>query len=167
MIQIKKSFLKKKSADPSKRKAALKAPAFIKSILIISNSESKSLKRRVEELFPNASVYHLFPREIKEDRTVGFYYSVHPSDFNLTANLKNDKLENLKKMQTELLLDLSFGSEELNYFVSHCNSSLKAGDMSSTKADLYDLLVQFGTTEIQNVEYIYKHLNTLTKNASS
>lgn len=163
---MKKRFLKKKAAEGSIRNVGIKNPDKIRSVLLVSNTENKSLKRKVEELFSGASVYHLFPRDIKEDRTRGFYYSVHPSDFNLTGNLKNDKLANLEKMPIELLLDLSSDSKELNFFVNRATSELKVGNLHSKKTEFYDLLLEYGTTEIQCVENIFTHLNTLTKNAN-
>ena len=163
---MKKRFLKKKAAEGSTRSVGIKKPDAVRSVLLISDSDSKSLKRKVEELFSGASVYHLFPRDIKEDRTRGFYYSVHPSDFNLTGNLKNDKLANLEKMPIELLLDLSSDSKELNFFVNRAKSVLKVGNIRSNKTEYYDLLLEYGTTEIQCVENIVTHLNTLTNNAN-
>lgn len=163
---MKKRFVKKKAAEGSIRSVGLKKPTEIRSVLLISDSDSKSLKRKVEELFSGASVYHLFPRDIKEDRTRGFYYSVHPSDFNLTGNLKNDKLANLEKMPIELLLDLSSDSKELNFFVNRTTSELKVGNIYSNKTEYYDLLLEYATTEIQCVEDIVTHLNTLTNNAN-
>jgi Family of unknown function (DUF6913) len=165
MKQIKNSFLRKKVDLSLKRQAWLKNPDSIKSVLLVTNSDKKSIKRKVEELFTSASVYHLFPREFKEDRTVGFYFSVHKTDFNLTGVLKNDKLLNLKKMPIDLLLDLSAESDLLNYFVSQTNSDLKVGDMNSSKADLYDLMLEFGTADSDNIDIIYKHINTFTQNA--
>ena len=166
MNQIKNAFLKKKSVADNLRHTFLLKPADIRSVLIISNSESKSLKRKVEEQYPDASVFHLYPREIKEDRTVGFYYSVHKSDFNLTGALKNDKLKNLQNKQVDLLLDLSSGSEQLNYFVGKVRSGLKLGDMNSSKSSLYDFMIEFQNDEIRNVENIYNHLMIFTQHAN-
>lgn len=166
MNQIKNSFLKKKTEVPVNRITFMQPPAKVKSVLLITNSENTGLKRKVEELFDSASVYHLFPREIKEDRTVGFYYSVHNSDFNLTGTLKNDKLKNLEKMGVDLLLDLSFGSELLNYFVGRVKAGLKIGDINSSKAELYDLMIEFQANDIQNTDNIYNHLTNFTQNAN-
>lgn len=166
MNQIRKAFLKKKGKVTGSRQVVLMAPSAAKTVLLVSNTEDKSLKRKVEELFENASVYHLFPREIKEDRSVGFYYSVHSSDFNLTGNVKNDKLLVLLKTRVDILLDLSFGSEQLDYFVLQGNAGLKIGRMDSDKAEEYDLQLTFQNSEIKNVENIYEKLNTLTQNAT-
>ena len=166
MNQIKNSFLKKKTGDTDKKHTFLLNPAKIKSVLLVSNSENKTLKRKIEEQYGSASVYHLFPREIKEDRTRGFYYSVHKSDFNLTGALKNDKLRNLEKMQIDLLIDLSFGSEQLNYFVGNVKSGLKVGDISSPKSELYDFMIEFQPDEIQNAEKIYNLLTIFTQHAN-
>lgn len=165
MNQIKNTFLKKKSERFTERRTYLMNPIEVKSVLIISNTENTGLKRKIEELFEAASVYHLFERDIKEDRTVGFYYSVHHSDFNLTGNLKNDKLKNLERLDVDLLLDLSSGSEQLNYFVSRMRSALKVGDITSHKAYLYDLMIEFKPNEIQNVENIYNQMMIFTQHA--
>jgi hypothetical protein len=166
MNQIKNTFLRKKTEHITNRNVWLKHPLTIKSILLISDNESKSLKRKTEELFPNASVYHLFLREIKEDRSTGFYYSVHTSDFNLTGKLKNDKLINLEQMPTELLLDLSGGSELLRYFVNRSVAAMKIGDLMSKNASNYDFMVQFTADPLQSLENIYSKLTTLTQDAS-
>ena len=166
MNQIKNSFLKKKSGQTVDRHTVMMNPSEVKTVLLISNNDHKSLKRKVEELFPSSSVYHLFPREIKEDRTVGFYYSVHKSDFNLTGAVKNDKLRNLEKMQIDLLLDLSFGSELLNYFVGRVKSGLKVGDIKSSKAHLYDLMVEFESDELVTADNIFNRMMNFTQHAS-
>ncbi|MBD3638583.1 MAG: hypothetical protein HUJ25_14615 [Crocinitomicaceae bacterium] len=165
MKQIKKSFVKKKTGHTKKAFKELKNPQTIKSLLLISNSSDQSLKKKVEELFSAASVYHLFPREIKEDSTTGFYYSVHKSDFNLTGKLKNDKLSNLEDMKVDLLVDLSSDSELLNYFVSRVQAGLKVGDINSNKVVFYDLLVEFEASDNQNAEIIFHHLNNFTQHA--
>ncbi|MCB9222784.1 MAG: hypothetical protein R2780_10640 [Crocinitomicaceae bacterium] len=166
MNQVKNSFLKKKSEIIINRNVWLKAPDDIKSVLIVSDQENQSLKRKVEELLPSASVYHLFLREIKEDRSTGFYHTVHKTDFNLTGALKNDKLINLEKMSTELLLDLSSGSELLKYFVNRSVSSLKIGNINTTSPSYYDLLVQYEADLSKTVDNIYDKLIKLTQNAS-
>lgn len=166
MNQFKNNFLKKKTDQSINRNVWMRKPSEIRSLLLVTNHENKTVKRKVEELFPNASVYHLFLREIKEDRTTGFYHSVHSSDFNLTGKLKNDKLINLEQMPTELLIDLSAKSELLRYFVNRSVSALKIGNITSENASNYDLLVEFNPNEIQSLENIFDKLTTLTQHAS-
>lgn len=166
MNQFKNNFLKKKTEQLVNRNVWMRNPNEIRSLLLVTDSESKSVKRKTEELFPNASVYQLFPRDIKEDRSTGFYHTVHSSDFNLTGKLKNDKLMNLERMPTELLLDLSSGSELLRYFVNRSISALKIGNIASENASYYDLLVEFSPNEIQTLENIFEKLTTLTQHAS-
>lgn len=163
MNQIKRSYIKKKNEFVVERTAWLKPIQQIKSVLLICNNEDKSIKKMVEESFPNASVYHLFEREIKEDRTVGFYYSVHTSDFNLTAKVKNDKLNNLLNMQLDLLIDLSSDSDMLDYFVCNAQSALKVGHMKSPKMEKYDLMLNLDGTNKHKIETILMQLYTLTK----
>jgi hypothetical protein len=166
MNQIKNSFLRKKAGHSSNRSVGIKAPNDIKSVLLISNKEKKTIKEKIEKLFPNASVYHVHLRDIKEDRTIGFYYSVHKSDFNLTGKLKNDKLMNLEKMEIDLLVDLSTESELLEYFVSKNNAHLKVGNIRSNKSNFYDFLIEFGSSDEESINNIHIQLNTLTQNAS-
>lgn len=166
MNQIKNSFLKKKTEHSKDRHTIMMNPSEVKNVLLISNSEQKSLKRKVEELFTNSSVYHLFLRDIKEDRTLGFYYSVHKSDFNLTGALKNDKLSVLENMQIDLLLDLSSDSELLNYFVGRVASGLKVGDINSPKNHLYDLMIEFDADNLRTAENVFNRMKNFTQHAS-
>jgi hypothetical protein len=162
MGQIKDSFLKKKTTVDSSRNIWLRNPSEIKTILLVSNEESKSLKKMVEEVFSSSKVHHLFTRPIKQDSTVGFYYSVHPSDFNLTGKLKNDKLSNLENMPFELLIDLSSDTEILNYFISRSSVSLKVGKLNCKHGEFYDLFVEYSSTDSEYVKNIHKQLTLLT-----
>ena len=165
MGAIKTKFLLKKSKEDVQRSVWLKSPKEIKKILLITNSDEKSVKRKVEETFPAAGVHHLFHREIKEDTTVGFYYSVHNSDFNLTGNLKNEKLQNLLKMNFDLLIDLSKDSATLPYFVNQSKSSLKVGPIKTKRMKAYDFLVDLEGSETDKISIIYNHLNLLKQDA--
>jgi hypothetical protein len=80
MGALKSKLLNKKADNSIRRNIWLKNPKDIKKVLLVSNTDSKSLKRKVEGTFAYSGVHHLFHREIKEDTTVGFYYSVHASD---------------------------------------------------------------------------------------
>lgn len=166
MAALKNSLLRRQKLISNDRNIDLKNPSKVKSVLIVTNDENQSLKRRVEELFDAASIYHLFIRPIKEDRTVGFYYSVHDSDFNLTGKLKNDKLINLLAMSIDLLIDLSAETELLEYFVKRSSASLKVGNLKSKDNETYDLMCPFGQTDKETIENIFAHLNNLTKHAS-
>ncbi|UKN01891.1 hypothetical protein K6119_19395 [Paracrocinitomix mangrovi] len=166
MNQIRNNFLKKKMNSPVSRHVVLMEPDKIKSVLIVTEKEDNTLKRKVEELFPSASVYHLFTRDIKEDNSKGFYYTVNKSDFNLTGVLKNDKLKNLESMQIDLLVDLSAEEGLLDYFVSRINATLKVGQMYTEKSSMYDLLIQLEGSKIQQIEKIYDQLKIFTINAN-
>ncbi|MEX1001921.1 MAG: hypothetical protein WDZ35_07390 [Crocinitomicaceae bacterium] len=165
MASLKKSLLRKRSVPSENRQVSIKSPESIKSILLVTESENKALKQKVEDLFPSASVYHLYLRDKKIDDTKGFYHSVHTSDFNLTSQLKNDKLKNLESMSLDLLLDLSSGSDLLDYFVKKTDAFLKVGKLSHTnKSSFYDLMVQNESDHFQQIKTISEQLNALTKN---
>ena len=164
MKALRKAYLKKQGAGNVKRAVNLKPPHKFKSVLLVTNNSNKSLKKFVEEQFINASVYQLYCRNIKVDDTTGFYHSVHPSDFNLTGKLKNDKLKNLLDMKLDLLLDLSGDSELLEHFVNRSTASLKIGTLSSDKTELYDLMVESQADEEKLVSNIIEQLNRLTQN---
>ncbi|MFT4600936.1 MAG: hypothetical protein ACI857_001113 [Arenicella sp.] len=165
MGAIKTKLLSKKSRLQIQRNIWLKKPAEIKKILLVSNSDAKSLKRKAEETFDNAGVHHLFIREVKEDTTIGFYYSVHESDFNLTAILKNEKLQNLLSMDFDLLIDLSEKSAILSYFVNQSKASLKIGPINTKQISTYDVLIDLKGSEADKISNIYTHLNTLKQDA--
>lgn len=164
MGPLKNTFLKKRSQNNQSRAVWLKPMAAIRSVLLVTNNEDKSAKKLLEEQFPKSKVHHLYHREIKEDRSVGFYYTVHKSDFNLTGNLKNDKLKNLENFNYDLLLDLSQNSELLDYFIKKSDAACKIGKFGSQKADSYDLMVNFGSKNSESVMNIIKQLNALTNN---
>lgn len=164
MGALKKSFLKKRAQNNLSRTVWMKPIEEIRSILLVSNGEDKSAKKRLETEFPKAKVHLLHLREIKEDRTIGFYYSVHTSDFNLTGNLKNDKLKNLERFSYDLLVDLSHNSELLDYFVNKSDAACKIGEFGSAKANTYDLMVNFKSKSSETIENVIKQLNTLTGN---
>ena len=164
MSTVKNVFLKKRGKINLSRTVWMKPTAQLRSILLVSNNEDKGTKKILEEEFGKAKVHHLHLRDIKEDRTVGFYYSVHSSDFNLTGNLKNDKLKNLEKFSYDLLVDLSHDSELLDYFVNKSDASFKVGEFGSQKADSYDLMVNFSSKNSDSVLNVIKQLNLLTGN---
>lgn len=143
----------------------MKHPQQLRKVLLVANNEDKTSKKLLEKLYENASIYLLYPRDIKEDRSTGFYYTVHDADFNLTGILKNDKLMNLEKMQLDLLLDLSSETDHLKYITNRSKASLKVGDIKSDNAANYDLLVEFGRTNEETLEIINEHLTKLTKHA--
>ena len=161
---VKNRYLKKRGQEPQNRLKWISHPSKVKKLLLITNEEQKSIKRKCEELFQNASVLHLYEREIKVDNSKGFYYTVHKSDFNLTGKLKNDKLVNLSKMEFDLLIDLSSDSEELDYFLRTVRAGLKVGDLTTKDKTAYDLFLNFASKDSQAIEQIHTQLAYLTKN---
>ena len=164
MKKIKNSLIKKKSNLKTNRSVQLKKPNLIKSILLVVNEKNKSIKQIVETQFSTARVHLLYTRDVKIDSSEDFYISTHYSDFNLTGQLKNDKLINLNKMSFELLIDLSKNSNLLDFFIKRSTANLKVGAIDSEKTKNYDLLVDAGTTNHEYIKNIYNHLITLTEN---
>ncbi|MEO9531802.1 MAG: hypothetical protein ABJG68_13560 [Crocinitomicaceae bacterium] len=136
----------------------------MRTILLVTNEEEKSTKKKVEAQFPNCAVHQLYIRPIKEDRSVGFYYTVHNVDFNLTGNLKNDKLKNLESMDFDLLLDLSDNSTLLQYFINRSKAAMKVGKLNTNCIEQYDLLVDFGQSVDNTISEIFEKITLLTKN---
>ena len=135
-------------------------------ILYIKEDESESFKDKIQKVFPSSYPHHLYLREIKVDTTIGHNYSVHESDFNLTGNLKNDKLIQLSKMQFDLVIDLSKNSTLLNYFINQIPANLIVGKMNADNAFLHDLFVESKRSDIDFLENIRKQLSILTKNGN-
>jgi hypothetical protein len=161
---MKNTFLKKKSKLPLNRSVILRNPSQVRTILLVTNEEEKSTKKNVEAQFPNCAVHQLYIRAIKEDRSIGFYYTVHNSDFNLTGNLKNDKLKNLESMDFNLLLDLSDNSTLLQYFINRSKAVMKVGEIGTDHIEQYDLLVKFQGSASATIKEIFEKINLLTKN---
>ena len=161
---MKNNFLKKKSNQPVNRSVFLRNPDQMKTIFLVTNEEEKSTKKIVEAQFPNCAVHQLYIRPIKEDRSIGFYYTVHNTDFNLTGNLKNDKLKNLVSMDFDLLLDLSDNSTMLQYFINKSRAAMKIGRLNTKHLEQYDLLLEFTRSVEQTVKDIFEQINLLTKN---
>ena len=161
---MKNTFLKKKSTSPINRSISLKSISQMRTILLITNGEEKSTKKSVESQFQNCAVHQLFIRPIKEDRAIGFYYTVHNSDFNLTGNLKNDKLKNLESIDFDLLIDLSEESTLLQYFINKSKAAMKVGKLNTCHIEQYDLLVKFQTTHSETIKEIFEKIKLLTDN---
>lgn len=160
---VKRIYMKKHGQEPKNSLKWIIHPKHVKKLLLITNEEEKSLKRKCEELFQNAAVHHLFERPIKIDNSKGFYYTVHESDFNLTGKLKNDKLTNLAQMEFDLLIDLSQNSETLDFFLKKVKSGLKVGDLSTENKNNYDFFVELNNRDVSTITLIHKQLAYLTK----
>lgn len=161
---LKKRALKKKVERlKSEKKVLIKPLDAYKRILLVSEDEKQRFRKEIEEVFPSSKTHHLHFREGKEDQSVGFDYGVHPSDFSLTAVLKNDKLSNLSKEHFDLILDLSTHSMTLDFFVKSISADLVIGQMSAEK-EAHDLRVDFGSDDRTFLTNVKQQLLLLSEN---
>ncbi|MBK9191697.1 MAG: hypothetical protein IPM77_09385 [Crocinitomicaceae bacterium] len=160
---IKSGFLKRKKNVAEKRNVVLKNPAVFSKILIVGDKENESLLKSAQSLFPNAEINSLFQRKEKEDKTSKFRFAVHPSDFNLTGHLKNDKLTKLIQTEFDLVLDLSHDSVFLNELTSRIKNTLFVGRMIQDSDSRYDLFFN-GESDEEFLNQTVKQLKLLTKN---
>jgi hypothetical protein len=159
---IKSGFLKKKKTERAPRKVVIqKADQFL-SVLLVTNSENEILLRSAATVFPNAELKSLFLRSKKVDESAVLRYSVHASDFNLTGLLKNDKLQKLFHTKFELVVDLSEGSQFLDYFLRGIESNLVIGRIGGANEELYDLLLEKGHNNDAFLLNMKQQLNLLT-----
>mgnify|MGYP000480291192 CR=1 FL=1 len=163
---LKKRAIKKKTDKlKSEKKVVIRPLEAYKKILLISIEEKQGFRKDIEGVFPMSKTHHLHFRPIKEDRSVGFDYSVHPSDFNLTGVLKNDKLSNLTKDHFDLVLDLSTDSVTLDYFTKSVSADLVIGRMSAQK-EAHDLRVEYGTDDRSFLNNVKHQLLLLSENGT-
>ena len=121
------------------------------------------LIKQVELKFINAEVNGLYFRKSKEDNSAQFRYSVHPSDFNFTATIKNDKLKKLTQSRFDLVVDLSSEPKIFVEFVSILNANLIISVLGKEDEKLCDLFFEFGKSEIDYIDNCVKKLNLLAK----
>lgn len=162
--KLKIGFSKKDQVK--ERKGALKAPGTMKLILLICDEEQNGLKAKIENTFSAAKVHHLFKRPIKEDRTVGFFYSVHSSDIGITGKVKNDKLSNLLKMPFDLVFDLTNNDQLLNALISKLSHGLIVGKINSENEKFHDLMFEFNGDFDAYIKKVFTQLNKLTNHES-
>lgn len=160
---IKAGFLRRKKHATDKRSVILKKTDAFSKILIVTEKENESLLRNVETSFPNAEINALFLRKEKEDKSTKFRFAVHPSDFNLTGHLKNDKLTKLIQTEFDLVLDLSRDSVFLNEMTSRIKNTLFVGRMNQDSDSRYDLFFT-GESDDEFLNHTVKQLKLLTKN---
>lgn len=163
--KIKSNYLRKKIAVNSERNCLELLPSeSYHKILYILENESESFKEAIKKKFPGSYPHHLFIRNIKTDTAIGHNYSVHDSDFNLTGNLKNDKLIQLSKMKFDLIIDLSNNSALLNYFIHAIPASLIIGKMNAENSYLHDLFIESTGSDMDFLENIKNKITLLTEN---
>jgi len=160
---IKSGFLKRKKYSSMNRQVLLKNPAAFSKILMVTEKENESIFKSAESLFPNAEINILYHRKEKEDKTSKFRFAVHPSDFNLTGHLKNDKLTKLVQTEFDLVIDLSHDSVFLNELTSRIKNTLFVGRMNHGSESRYDLFLN-GESDEEFLNQTVKQLKLLTKN---
>lgn len=160
---IKIKSIKKLHVQNEQRSVHIKKPEQFSKILVVAQAENNELIKQVELKFINAEVNGLFQRRNKNDESSQFRFSVHPSDFNFTATIKNDKLKKLLQTKFDLIVDLSSKSELLTEIVQCLNSDLSIGILGQEAEKCCDLFFEFGKNEKEFIEHCAKQLNLLAK----
>jgi hypothetical protein len=160
---IKVRYLKRKKIASKKRTAQLKRPELFSKVLLVLNESGEALVREAKSAFPAAEIILLHERKEKEDQSSHGTYTVNASDFNLTGNLKSDKLNSLLHTEFDLIVDLSTDSVLLTFLIRHIKSSLVIGKMEHPNLALYDLFFDKSVTDNQFIQTIVKQLNQLIK----
>ncbi|MBK7129781.1 MAG: hypothetical protein IPM74_05250 [Crocinitomicaceae bacterium] len=164
---FKQNFLKKKIKPTDRRsQIILKKPEAFSKILIIAEKLDEEMMQQIGKVFSHAEINCCSLRKEKEDQSGKFRYTVHPSDFNLTGRLKNDKLTKLQSIQFDLTIDLSGDSDLLKYFLCTTKSSLIIGKMEHFESALYDIFLDAGQNNLQFIANIEKQLNQLQQYAN-
>ena len=159
--KIRISSLRKKGTQSStEREIKILKPAQYKRILLINSLEEPDLIKAAQLAFKNAEISQLYLREKKEDSDTS-KYSIHPSDFNLTGQLKNDKLSQLQKSGFELIIDLHDESELLKYCFRSIKSNLIVGKLNSSDPVICDLFVESGKNNKEFLDNMIKQLNVI------
>lgn len=156
---IKTSFIRRKIASFSEPKTArLKKPEIYTTVLLVTNLPDADLLKEAALHFSTAEITSLFNRKEKEDHASRFHYSVHPSDFNLTGQLKNDKLVKLLQKEFDLVIDLSKDSVFLDFLVHQMKSNLLVGTMDKLEDPKYNLVCEAQPTNQRFLNEVIKQL---------
>lgn len=161
---INQRFIKSKISSRESSVISLKKPSQFLKILVISNEKDEILISAAKNAFPNAEINSLCKRKEKEDKSESFHYTVHPSDFNLTGRIKNDKLNKLVAMGFDMVIDLSDDSIHLKYILSQIKSSLILGKIDEHEFQLHDLFFEGENINADFIRTVVTQLNVLTKN---
>jgi hypothetical protein len=164
LSNINQRFLKGKISARQSSVISLKKPNQFLKILILTNQKDESLINETKNAFPNAEINSLYLRKEKEDKTPQFNYSVHPSDFNLTGRVKNDKLNKLLFMGFDMVIDLSDDSVYLKFILAQIKSTLVLGKIGEHEFQLHDLFFDAEKVNADFIKTVVKQLNVLTKN---
>ena len=159
-----KLLLKKVNKITAKRDIRIPTIDKYHSILILLDKNDLSLKKELESIFKNSKISILYNRKkeelpIKEEK---YIYSYYKSDLGF-GKIKRERLLGLLYTNFDLVIDFSTNTTEFNYFVKKSKSTLKIGDLHSTKNYLYDLLVDRSNSDSNFIENIKRQINTLSQ----
>lgn len=164
---LKKNFLKRKlKGNRANRKPVLKSPDNFRSILVVADSDKSYLENTIHQLFRLAKINFLFPRKEKEDKTDSNRFSYHPSDFNLTGIIKNDKLNKLIQTEFDLVLDLSKNGLIETFLIEQINPSFLIGKLNQKESYLHDLIIEDDENETTFLEKINTQIILLSQNGT-
>ena len=157
-------LLNKVNKIADKRDIRISAIGKYSSVLILLDKKDLTIKKKLESIFENSEISILYKRvekdlPLKEKKNI---YSYHKSDLGF-GNLKRERLVKLLYKKFDLVIDFSIHTTEYNYFVKKSKSTLKIGDLHSTKNYLYDLLVDRSNSDSDFIENIKLQINTLTQ----
>ncbi len=161
---INQRFIKGKIAARESSVISLKKPIEYLKILVITNQKDETLINETKIAFPNAEINALYLRKEKEDNSQQFNYTVHPSDFNLTGRVKNEKLNKLLFMGFDMVIDLSDDSVYLKFILAQIKSTLVLGKIGEHEYQQHDLFFDAEKINADFIKTVVKQLNVLTKN---
>lgn len=140
----------------------------VHNILIVFRKfeDELEIKNHLQLVFQKAKITSLSFRNEKVDDSNGFFYSFHPTDLGL-GKVKNNRLIGLINTNFDLVIDFVSEPTELDYFVHKCDSTLKVGDLHSTKNYLYDLLLERGNSYSDFIKNIKTQLLLLSNNGNN
>jgi hypothetical protein len=159
-----KLLLKKVKAVSTKREICIPSIDKYYSVLILLDQNDSIIKNELASIFKNSKISTLYNRTTKELPSAEdkYTYSYHKSDLGF-GKIKRERLLGLLHSNFDLVIDFSINTTEFNYFVKKSKSTLKIGDLHSTKNYLYDLLVDRSNSDSNFIENIKLQINTLSQ----
>lgn len=159
-------MFKRNKNNRLKRRPILRKLGEYRELLILLDEKKEVLEKSVKNLFPTANFTLLIPRHTKEINDTPPYISYHKSDFNLTGELKNEKLNELLSRTFDLVVDLSEETKINLALMKKINASFIIGGSTSNKAAWYDLQIEQSVCESADLEKIKNHLTLLSQHGN-
>ncbi len=159
-----KLLVKKINVNSNKRDIKVLPVEKYHSILILFDQEELLIKEQLESIFESSKISMLY-RRTESDLPVEekkYIYSYNKSDLGF-GKIKRERLLGLLYTNFDLVIDFSTDITEFNYFVKKSKSTLKIGDLHSTKNYLYDLLVDRGNSDSDYIDNIKLQINILSQ----